>query len=96
MTDVDRVRNGGDADGGVADGGDGGGAAKDVGAAKALIEGVHVGHAVEQREDGGGGADGGGEGVDGAGEVLGLATEEDEVVVAVQVFGEDGGGWREV
>jgi hypothetical protein len=82
---------------GVAGGGDVGGSAEDVGATEALVERVHVGHAVEQREDGGLGSNGWGDGVHRGGEVVGLATEEDELVGGglrggCERFGND--GWR--
>ena len=80
---------------GIAGGGDDAETAEDVLAPEALVEDVHVGHAVEEGQDGGLGADGRGEGGDGVFEVVGFAAEEDEVEGLVEVLGEDCCGGRQ-
>jgi len=80
---------------GVDRGGDAGGAAEDRVAAEALVEHVHVGHAVEQRDNGGLRTNGGGEVVDGAFEVVGLAAQDNEVESLTEAIGGDRGRGRE-
>ena len=68
------------------------GAAQHLLCAETLVEPHHVGHAVEQRQDGRFGADGGRNRLDRRVEIVGLRGQHNQVVVRVDVARKD--GWR--
>src|SRR5262249_4538901 len=74
---------------GVERGGDDALPAEDTIGTEAIVEGIEVTHAVEQRKDDAVGSDGGGERCDGIVEIVRFATEEDEIERLAEVFFEN-------
>jgi hypothetical protein len=85
-----------DATAGFESGGDDAQATENVLGAEALVEKIEVAHSIEQRQDERLQTHGGGHGSDGAIEVIGFATEQNEIEGGMEIFGQHGGGMRDI